>query len=173
MADLVALLQLLGAGSVGGIVAQYVGAGPERRQARASARGAMAALEEAVWSEGAQEEWGRLRSAQHTFEAAAMIAGVPQEISHWYVKTRSAIYLESRRSWAEYPDPEYGGGVEVELLRALNEATGLVYEALWHPQRTRYRWRRQLKAAKANGRAAVADSSMLARALDDQTLGPA
>ncbi|UFR03190.1 hypothetical protein KBP30_19270 [Streptomyces sp. Go40/10] len=167
MADLVGLLQILGAGSVGGLVTQYVSAGPERRQARAAARSAMSALEEAVWSEGRQEEWAKLRSAQHAFEAAALIAGVPQEVSDWYVKTRAAIYMESRRSWEQYPDPEYGGGVNVKYLRALNEATALVYEALWHPHRSKLLWRRRLKAARARGRAVVADSSVALRALED------
>ncbi|MFJ9869831.1 hypothetical protein [Streptomyces sp. NPDC101165] len=170
MADLVGVLQLLGAGSIGGVVAQYVGAGPERRQARAAARSAMAALEEAVWSEGRQEEWGQLRSAQHAFEAAALIAGVPQEIASWYVKTRGAIYRESRRSWEQYPDPECGGGVRTVHLNALNEATVMVYLALWHPYRSKLLWQRKLKSAKTRARVAVTDSSTLSRALDDESM---
>lgn len=121
-----------------------------------------------MWSEGRQEEWGQLHSAQHAFESAALIAGVPHEVASWYVKTRAVIYKERRRSWEEHADPEYGGTVKVKYLRALNEATDLVNKALWHPHRSKLVWRRRLKAAQARGRAAVADSSIALRALEDE-----
>ncbi|MEU8666100.1 hypothetical protein R1Y80_09560 [Streptomyces sp. JL1001] len=167
MADLVGILQLLGAGSVGAVVTQYVGAGPERRQARAAVRSAMTELEEAIWSQGESGEWPRLRKSVHAFESAAMVAGVPLEISSWYVTTRVAFYYESRRSYEEHPDPEFGGGVNSAYARGLNKATDVVYQALWYPQRSRLLWRRRLKAAKAAARLASADSPTLLRHLDE------
>ena len=166
MADLVGILQLLGAGSVGAVVTQYVGAGPERRQARAAVRSAMTELDEAVWSHGDITEWGRLRRAVHTFESAAMIAGVPREVSSWYVTTRVAFYYESKRSYEQHPDPDYGGGISTQYARGLNEAANVVHRALWHPQRSRFLWRRWLKAAKATAQAAVADSPSILRHLN-------
>jgi hypothetical protein len=167
VADLVAVLQLLGAGSVGAVVAQYVSAAPERRQARAAARTAMTALEEAVWSQGDPEEWRRLRRAVHTFESAAMIAGVPRDVSEWYTRTRVAFYLESRRSYEQRPDPEYGGGLTTRHVRGLNAASEVVYQALWHPQRSRLFSRVRLRRAMADARAAVADSPDLLRNLNE------
>jgi hypothetical protein len=165
--DLVGVLQLLGAGSAGAVVAQYVSAAPERRQARAAARTAMTTLEEAVWSQGDPEEWRRLRRAVHAFESAAMIAGVPREVSEWYTRTRVAFYLESRRSFEEYPDPEYGGGLATRYVRGLNAASEVVYHSLWHPQRSRLLWKARLKRAMADARAAVADSPELLRHLNE------
>ncbi|MFC9160760.1 hypothetical protein ACFTZ8_07935 [Streptomyces fungicidicus] len=167
MADLVGVLQLLGAGSVGAVVAQYVSAAPERRQARAAARTAMTALEEAVWSEGDPQEWSRLRRAVHAFESAAMIAGVPREVSEWYVTTRVAFYSESRRNFEMHPDPEFGGGLEGHHFRSLNLASEVVYQALWHPQRSRLLWRARLKRAKAGAFAAAEDSPDIRRNLTE------
>ncbi|MFD5845593.1 hypothetical protein [Streptomyces chartreusis] len=168
MVDLVGVLQLLGAGSAGAVVAQYVSAAPERRQARAAARTAMTTLEEAVWSKGDPGEWRRLRSAVHAFESAAMIAGVRREVSEWYVTTRVAFYSESRRSFERFPDPEYGGGLETRQFRGLNAATEVVYLSLWHPQRSRLFWRLRLKKAKADALAAVEDSPDLLRDLNER-----
>ncbi|MFF7447456.1 MULTISPECIES: hypothetical protein [unclassified Streptomyces] len=167
MVDLVGVLQLFGAGSVGAVVSQYVSTAPERRQARAAARTAMTALEEAVWSSGDPEEWRRLRRAVHAFESAAMIAGVPREVSDWYARTRVALYSASRRSFEQDPDPEYGGGLPTRYVRGLNAATEVVHYALWHPLRSRLFWRARLKTAVADARAAVHDSPDLLRDLDD------
>ncbi|MEV6837922.1 hypothetical protein AB0N17_25995 [Streptomyces sp. NPDC051133] len=168
MTDLMGVLQLLGAGSAGAVVAQYVSAAPERRQARAAARTAMTALEEAIWSQGDPQEWSRLRRAVHAFESAAMIAGVPREISEWYVTTRVAFFKESRRSFERHPDPEYGGGVDGRHFRGLNTATEIVYRALWHPQRSRLFWRPHLKRARADALTATEDSPDLLRNLNER-----
>ncbi|WP_143066027.1 hypothetical protein [Streptomyces sp. CC53] len=167
MADLVGILQLLGAGSVGAVVTQYVGAGPERRQARAAVRSAMTELDEAVWSQGETDEWPRLRKGLHAFESAAMVAGVRREVSDWYVTTRIAFFYESRRSYEQHPDTDFGGGIVSRYVRGLNEANYVVYQALWHPQRSRFLWRRRLKAAKTAARTAAADSPSLLRRLDE------
>ncbi|MGW7138820.1 hypothetical protein [Streptomyces xanthophaeus] len=169
MADLVGILQLLGAGSVGAVITQYVGAGAERRQARAAVRSAMTVLDEAVWSQGDIAEWGQLRKAVHAFESAAMIAGVRREVSSWYVTTRVAFYYESKRSYEQHPDPDYGGGISSQYARGLDEATSVVHRALWHPQRSRFLWRRWLKTAKAAARRAAADSPSILRHLDEAT----
>lgn len=161
------VLQLLGAGSVGAVVTQYVSSAPERRQARAAVRAAMTALDEAVWSQGDLAEWGRLRRAVHAFESAAMIAGVPGEVSEWYARTRVAFFLESRRSYERDPDPEYGGAMTPRHVRGLNAANEVVYQALWHPLRSRLLWRMRLKRAMAEARAAVADSPDLLRNLNE------
>ena len=167
MVDLIEVLQFLGAGGVGAVITQYVSAAPERRQARAAARTAMTALEEAVWSQGKPEEWSQLRRAVHNFESAAMIAGVPHDLSEWYVTTRVAFYLESRRGYEENPDPEYGGALATHHIRALNSANEIICQALWHPQRSRLFRRTRLKKAMAQTRAAVADSPDLLRNLEE------
>ncbi|MEU5774560.1 hypothetical protein [Streptomyces venezuelae] len=168
MADLASLIQLLGAGSVGAVVTQYVSAGPERRRARATAREAMATLEQAHWAHGRDNEWPQLRTAVHAFESAAMAAGVPREVSGWYVKTRVAIYLESRREWDRHPDPEFGGGVSTTYMDAFSGATELVHQALWHPQRSRFTWRPRLRKSKERTRSAVADAPSILRDLEDR-----
>ncbi|GAB3123164.1 hypothetical protein GCM10027160_43170 [Streptomyces calidiresistens] len=150
------------------MVAQYVSAGPERRQARATARNAMTSLDEAVWYKGDSKEWRRLRKAIHAFESAAMIAEVPREVSDWYVKTRVAFYLQSRRSYEEFPSPEFGGGIERRYAEGLNGATEVVHYVLWHPQRARLFWRRRLKAAQKGARAAAHDAPGLLRDLDEK-----
>lgn len=171
MADLVGWLQLLGAGSVGGVagqvVAQYVSAGPERRKARADVRSAMTELDELVWHADDPEVWPRLRRALHAFESASMIAGVPRDLSNWYVTTRLAFYGQSRRNYERHGGPDEGGGwLERHHLQGLNEAAEMIYQALWHPQRSRWFRKRRLAAAKERTRKAVADSPELLRDLD-------
>lgn len=171
MADLVGWLQLLGAGSVGGVagqvVAHYVSAGPERRRARADVRSAMTELDELVWRADEPEVWPRLRRALHAFESAALIAGVPRDLSNWYVTTRLAVYGQSRRNYERHGSPDEGGGwLERHHLQGLNEAAEMIYQALWHPQRSRWFRKRRLAAAQERTRKAVTDSPELLRDLD-------
>lgn len=161
-------LQLLLAGGVGGVVVQYVGAGPERRKARADVRGAMTELDDLVWHSEEPEAWSRLRKALHAFESASMIAGVRRDLSNWYVTTRVAFYQQVRRNYAQYGGPDEGGGfLESHHVQGLNEAAEMIYQTLWRPQRSRWFWKRRLSAAKARTRNAVADSPDFMRDLDE------
>lgn len=170
MADLVGWLQLLGAGSVGGVVgqvvAQYVSAGPERRKARADVRSTMTELDELVWRADDPEAWPRVRKALHAFESASMIAGVRRDVSDWYVITRVAFYRQSRRNYEQHGGPDEGGGfLGRHHLRSLNEAAEMIYQALWHPQRSRWFRKRRLRAARERTHQAVSDSPELLRDL--------
>ncbi|WP_406387037.1 hypothetical protein [Streptomyces sp. NBC_00211] len=165
MADLMSILQLLGAGSVGGVVSQYVTAAPDRRKARATAREAMAELERKRWASGGDGERRELRDAAHAFESATMISGLPREVAQWYVRVITASYNESLRSWKEQPLPEFGGGVPVVYMDAFAGAADLVQFVLWHPQRSKLTWRRRLKRSQAAVAEATADSPLVQRDL--------
>jgi|GEM_PF-4472278 len=168
MANVMAMLQLLGAGSVGGLVSQYVTAAPERRQTRTRAREAMVALEEARWSRGQEDEWQQLRERVHAFESIAIVAGVPRPAAQWYVRTTVALHLESRRELSEHGNPDLAG-IPLRYLDAFASATDLIYWILWHPQLARLTWRRRLKRSKAEVTAATADSATIRDALTRRT----
>lgn len=127
----------------------------------------MTELDGLVWRADDPEAWPRLRKALHAFESASMIAGVRRDLSSWYVITRVAFYRQSRRNYERYGGPDEGGGfLDSHHLEGLNEAAEMIYQALWHPQRSRWFRKRRLGIAKERTRKAVADSPDLLNDLD-------
>lgn len=128
------LLQLLGAGAIGGLIGPYLTHAKERREARAAVRKHLADVENARWAAQGLD----FMAAASAFEAAALAARLPRPIVDLYANlaTVGREHSEHDAREAEEHGYEDAGAIDGELYDHIRSARDLVIDAIWQPWRT-------------------------------------
>lgn len=148
------IVQLLGAGTIGGVLTQYISRAAERRGARARVVQTLSAVELSRWAGSEPEDGKDFNHAATELVSAAMVAGMPRALVSEYLTLARAALWESQKSWNEYPDPETGGGIPLEFADVVQLSARHLASALWHPYWARLFQQRRL----AEVRRAIAGS---------------
>lgn len=140
MASVVELLQPLGLGLVGGVLAPYVLSGRERRATRATTAAALREVEIARQSGGDAV----FRRALAGFSAAALVAGLPEPVVRRYERLSTVAHSVAVADYAAHPEDE-GGWLPHRLVELLRDSAGLVVRHAWSPWRARWGQRRAVR----------------------------
>jgi hypothetical protein len=133
------VLASLSAAVIGGIIAPGILQSRERRAARGAVLERVTDVE-SLWF--ADEPWREFRYAVAKFEAAAIVAGLPQELVRRYVSAAEIARRNSKDDMVDggeritYIEPEYADQAKTAL-----EYLG---RAIWHPHLTRWSLRMRL-----------------------------
>jgi hypothetical protein len=142
------ILELLAAAGIGGILAQYVGKGSERRAARAEVLQALRVVDTARWNiptEGDDEFSDQLRA----LKTSAMIAQVPRRLVDEYGYGAQATRVARMEAHKYDPDSV---GLNREFSDYVDEVRDLLVGYLWQPWLARLRLGTRLPALEAKRR---------------------
>lgn len=160
--DVATVVALIGALGIGSIVGQYVAGAGQRRQTRAEVLRALGRVESARWA-GPDEPEVPFRQAIRELETAALLARLPRDlIVHYKVLAQAGHWL-STESWDEYPDPEFGGGIEGHFADVIWDAAADVSQLAWRPWLGRVRIHRRIR--ERDSRAKEIDDAKVQREL--------
>lgn len=159
IANLISLLGVLGLGSV---LTQFLMAGGQRRQTRAEVLRAIGDVESTRWA-GGEEPSAPLHVTMRELDTAALLARVPREAVVHYKVLAQAGYWASVDSWEEYPDPEFGGGIDSKFATIIREAASELSSLVWRPWVGRLGLKKRIKRREA--RAAAVDNQRIVRYL--------
>lgn len=145
-------LSLLGAGSVGGFLSEWLLKRGESRAARGEVRAAVAEVVGGVWLRADPEaEWVDLRAALRRFQAAAFVARVPRPVAEMFSRLTVVAWQHqvSRLDEGGPVEPGEGPGMLSEAADVFRDAAYLVVENLHQPIRRRPRAQRDTDALTA------------------------
>lgn len=141
--DAVDVSSLLTAAGVGGLAVSWFSRSGERREARAAVRAALSELEYHRWTADTTAETAvRFGHAVRSFEVAALVSGLPREVTERYSRA-------ARVSAALTKDKVARGepvGIEIEVAEHLERYAEVVADYLWQPFRARIVYKRRLAA---------------------------
>jgi hypothetical protein len=150
--DVLGVLQLLGAGSIGGFVADWLLKRRERREARARVQEAIGLVGERMWVDykrDLDEQWRELRRALRALSSATLIAGLSQRHLDLHASVVVSCWrLQRDRLELGRYDEEIGVGIPLEASDAYRIATKPLVIRLWRPWIGRLHpssWRRRVK----------------------------
>lgn len=134
----ITLISTLGAAIIGGLIAPLISQRRERATARAEVRRALAEVETRRFEPSEYREFAR---ALASFEANAILAGLPRQLVFGYAAAVENYRSEVRFEEVAGPDGEPGYVIDVQhVIKAHARELERVSESLWHPWLTKWRW---------------------------------
>lgn len=139
--DVSGILELLGAGSLGGYISESLLKGGERRKTRVEVRDTVLKISEARWVPEEPVE-PSLQDLLRTFETQALLARIPRDLARFYVemaltsRALSELSIERTSPFAEDDETWVGGGIEVTFNKIFLDTLGLISDYLWNPVTT-------------------------------------
>lgn len=146
--DIANLVSLAGALGLGSVLGQFLMAGGQRRQTRAEVLRALGDVESSRWA-GDEKPAMPFSVAMRELDTAALLARVPREAVVHYKLLAQAGFWASVESWEQYPDPEFGGGIETDLATIIREAAAEISSLVWRPWVGRVGLRRRIRVREA------------------------
>lgn len=134
-------LSLLGAGSVGGFLSDWLLKRGEGRALRGDVRAALGELRERVWLDGnapVEPQWDELLGSLRAFQAKSFVARVPRPVSELVTRVVvSAWRYQVDRLDTVGVDAEGGPGMRHDAAELVTDVLQLAVENLHQPIRRR------------------------------------